>query len=240
MQDYLNYLMLQVNWHNLLAFVWFMLCFRGYTLFAIKRSRTTPSLASVLHLYRLDWMTRMLERENRIADTSAIANLERSVAFFASSTMLILAGVITLLGTSEKAVLLLSDLPIVEPSTKAEVELKLVVLICLFVYAFFKFTWSLRQYGFCSVLVGGAPLPDDPKVSAKERQILAARCAKVCSMAANNFNFGLRSYYFGLALLGWFISPWVLITSSTIVVYVLYRREFKSSTLRELMSSNPG
>ncbi|MDH2435834.1 DUF599 family protein [Pokkaliibacter sp. MBI-7] len=228
-----------VNWQNLLALAWFLICFRGYTHYAIHKTRTTASLASIMHLYRYDWMKRMLERDNRIADMSLIANLERSVSFFASSTMLIVAGILTLMGTSEKALNLLHDLPLVQPSTQAEVELKLLVMICLFVYAFFKFTWSLRQYGFCSVLIGGAPMPRDLSVSDKERQILAARAAKICSMAANNFNFGLRSYYFGLALLGWFISPWLLMCSATLVVYVLYQREFRSSTLQELVTSDP-
>jgi uncharacterized membrane protein len=26
-------------------------------------------------------------------------------------------------------------------------------------------------------------------------------------MAANQFNFGLRSYYFGMTMLAWFVSP---------------------------------
>ncbi|MFP8965246.1 DUF599 domain-containing protein [Pokkaliibacter sp. CJK22405] len=237
--NYLSQLMLEVNWQNLLALAWFLLCFRGYSYYAIKKARTTASLASVMHLYRLDWMKRMLERENRISDTSAVANLERSVSFFASSTLLILAGIITLMGTSERTLSILREIPFVSASTQTELEMKLLVMICLFVYAFFKFTWSLRQYGFCTVLIGGAPLPKDPTVSEKERQILAARAAKICSMAANNWNFGLRSYYFGLSLLGWFIGPWFLIGFATIVVYVLYEREFRSSTLQELMTSDP-
>ena len=55
------------------------------------------------------------------------------------------------------------------------------------------------------------------------------------TVAANNFNMGLRSYYFSLALLGWVINPWVLILMSTGVVYVLFQREFCSVTLRTLM-----
>ncbi|MDX1452238.1 MAG: DUF599 domain-containing protein, partial [Oleiphilaceae bacterium] len=139
---------------NALALLSFLTCFYGYMRYARKRSFDTPCLASTLHMYRYEWMKRMLTREMRIADNTAIANLERSVSFFASTTMLILAGLMTILGSTEKALGLVNDFPFVTPATRAEWEFKIVVLIILFVYAFFKFTWSLRQYGFVTIMIG--------------------------------------------------------------------------------------
>ncbi len=51
------------------------------------------------------------------------------------------------------------------------------------------------------------------------------------SLAANQFNLGLRSYYFGMAMLSWFISPWLFMAMSVGVVFILYRREFHSDVL---------
>ncbi len=225
------------NGISLLALSWFLLCFHGYMRYARKRSFDTPCLASTLHMYRYEWMKRMLLREMRIADNTAIANLERSVSFFASTTMLILAGLMTILGSSEKAIGLVNDLPFVTPASRAEWELKIVVLIVLFVYAFFKFTWSLRQYGFVTIMIGGAPIPAE-KAGPEALEAHANRIAKMASMAASNFNIGLRSYYFSIAVLGWFVNPWIFMLSSAGIVAVLYRREFKSSTLKTLMMSN--
>ncbi|MCW8884561.1 MAG: DUF599 family protein [Motiliproteus sp.] len=224
------------DWPSLAAIVWFLICFKGYALFAQIRARTTPCLANVLHLYRVDWMRRMLDRDVRIADISAVANLERSVAFFASSTILILAGLVTALGASDKIVTVVSDVPILAETSKLEWEIKLLVIIVVFIYAFFKFTWSLRQYGFCAVLIGSAPMPEDG-ASEMELKAFIERSSKMISMAANNFNFGLRSYYFSMALLAWFINSWCFIGFSTIVVMVLYLREFKSPVLSTLMVS---
>ncbi len=233
--DLLTFIPLQ--WPNLLALVWFLCCFKGYTYLSSRWAKTRPCLVNTLHLYRLNWMSALLDREARIADMSAIANLERSVAFFASSTMLILAGLLTVLGASEKAIGIIAELPFVAPVTKLEWDFKLLVMIILFIYAFFKFTWSLRQYGFCSVLVGGAPGPEE--CSDTERTEFVQRSARMLSMAANNFNYGLRSYYFSIALLGWFINPWFLMVFSLCVVIVLYRREFKSETLLDLLENIP-
>ena len=224
------------NWLNLLAIGWFFICFKGYMSYARRRSYDTPCLASMLHMYRKEWMLRMMTREVRIADTTAIANLERGVSFFASTTMLILAGLMTILGSTQSAIDVVADIPFASQATSAEWELKILLLISLFVYAFFKFTWSLRQYGFVSIMIGGAPLPEE-KVLDQQVDAHASRVAKMTSMAANNFNLGLRTYYFCIAILGWFIHPWIFMVLTTGVVYVLYRREFKSSTLNTLMMS---
>ena len=52
---------------DMLAFGWFFLCRIGYAHYADHRRCGTRELASVLHDYRLRWMTRVLERENRMA-----------------------------------------------------------------------------------------------------------------------------------------------------------------------------
>ncbi|WP_028469206.1 DUF599 domain-containing protein [Neptunomonas japonica] len=225
------------NWLNLTALTWFLLCFRGYMYYAKSKSFTTPCLASVLHLYRQEWMLRLMERDVRIADTSVIANLERSVSFFASTTMLILAGLMTVLGSTEKAIGLVADIPFAVLATRQEWELKILLLIVLFVYAFFKFTWSLRQYGFASVMIGGAPSPEE-NASQQIKQATAERIAKMTSKAANNFNTGLRTFYFSQAVLGWFINPILFMGLATFIAYILYRREFNSSTLHILMMSS--
>ncbi|RHW20956.1 DUF599 domain-containing protein [Pseudomonas jilinensis] len=220
---------------NLIAFLWFLFCWVGYTFYAHYKGRDTACLASVLHLYRKDWMTRLLMREQRIADASVIGNLERNTAFFASSTLLILAGLITVLGATDRAQNLLQELPFVAQVSREISEMKLLVLLAIFVYAFFTFSWGMRQYNFASVLLGSAPLLGEKSVNESERRAYAERAARVLSMAGNEFNLGLRSYYFALATLSWFINPWLYMLITTGVVAVLYRREFHSDVLKVMM-----
>jgi len=220
---------------QLLAITWFLLCWGGYTRYAIWKSRDTPSLASVLHLYREDWMRRLLLRDNRIADSSVIGNLERNASFFASSTLIILAGILTVLGSSDRAVSLLADLPLVQPVSRSMSEIKLLCLAVVFVYAFFTFSWCMRQYNFAAVLIGSAPMIGERHITEQERRAFAERAARVISMAANQFNLGLRAYYFGMATLAWFINPWFFMLVTAGVVLVLYRREFHSDVLEVMV-----
>lgn len=224
--------------YNLLAFVWFVVVVRGYQTYAIGASKRKDSLAGVLHAYRQRWMVRMISREMRMADIGAVANLERYVTLFASSSLLILAGLVTLVGYTEAMVHIGRGIPFLPPQTPLEWQFKLFFLILMFVYAFFKFTWSLRQYGFASVMISSAPVVYGDISDNKDLMDHVNRSAKVLSMAANNFNFGLRAYYYSLAVLTWTIHPFVFMATTCLVVYILYSREFSSSSLAELKGSN--
>ena len=220
------------------ALAWFILCWLGYTRYAIWKGKDTPCLASVMHLYREDWMRRLLMRDNRIADANVIGNLERNASFFASSTLIILAGVLTVLGSTERAVSVLEGLPFVQEVSRELSEIKIICVALVFIYSFFTFSWCMRQYNFAAMMVGAAPMISERNVTEAERRAFAERTARVISLAANQFNLGLRSYYFGLATLAWFINPWVYMLATAGVVFVLYRREFHSDVL-EVMAYSP-
>jgi uncharacterized membrane protein len=103
----------------------------------------------------------------------------------------------------------------------------------VFVYAFFRFTWSLRQYSIGVLLVAAAPERDEYADEAARRGY-AARAARVMALAAETFNDGLRAYYMSFAATAWFFSPWAMLAASAGVVWVLYRREFRSDVVSVL------
>ena len=57
------------------------------------------------------------------------------------------------------------------------------------------------------------------------------RITTIVAFANGNINNGLRSYYFGVAALSWFLNPVLMIAVTIGVVYVLHEREFRSKTL---------
>jgi len=58
----------------------------------------------------------------------------------------------------------------------------------------------------------------------------------VCNMAGDAFNLGLRSFYYSLAVVAWFVHPFAFMGASTLIVIILYRREFRSDALLALRS----
>ena len=215
-----------------LALVWFFVCWVGYTYYADRRRWGTRELASALHEYRLRWMRRLLERDNRIADVAALSSMLGSDNLFATATLFILAGLVTILGAVDQVQTVASGISFIAASSRETWEIKLLVLVGIFVYAFFKFAWSLRQFNFAQVLVAAAPMPAEK--DAPDRPDFAPRAAMLVTRAVSSFNRGLRAYFFGLAALSWFIQPWALALASVWVVLVLYRRDCRSVTLATL------
>jgi uncharacterized membrane protein len=221
---------------ELASLVWFLICWVGYSLYSKHAAGKRPCLSNTLNLYRTDWMRVMLSRENRISDASVVGNLERNGAFFASSCLLILAGIITALGYTQQVMEVFSALPFGTLPSREIFELRMVLLMVIFIYAFFKFTWSMRTYNFLAVLIGAAPLAGDTKPSPAARDAFARSAAMVCNQAGDAFNLGLRSFYYALAVVAWFAHPIAFIGSSTLIVIILYRREFHSNALLALRS----
>ncbi len=217
---------------DILAFGWFMAMWVGYTLFADRLGATRRPATRVMHEYRVRWMERMLDRDNRMADVQIVVAHMRIGVLFASITILIIAGVMTMLGNLGKAREVASNLSFAVEASREMWEIKVIVLMLIFVYAFFKYAWCLRQFNFALIFIGAAPLPEE--VNARERKDYPERGARLVDRGINALNRGLRAYYFGLAMLVWFIGPIYLALSAVWVVAVLYRRDFRSVTLQTL------
>src|SRR6185436_1768750 len=219
---------LPLGWLDWLAVALFTALWFGYGWYADYHDTARASLGREMGRYVRDWMSRMHERDNRMLDVNILRSLMRSSQFFASTTMLILGALVALMGYTETAAKLVEELPFAQRVTQRLWELKTLILLVIFVYAFFKFSWSIRQFGFASILVGSAAKgPADPGQHATHID----RITVVTGFANRNFNQGLRAYYFGVAALSWFLHPVVMLAATAAVIYVLHQREFRSRTL---------
>ena len=223
---------LPLPWLDMLALTWFALWWLGYVWYTDYRRAQQASLRRETERFVRAWMARMVERDNRMLDVNVVRNLTRSSQFFASTTMLILGALVALMGYAEKAAGVLAELPFTQQVSERVWELKILLLVLIFVYAFFKFSWSIRQFGLGSILVGATrkPPPD-----AEEYAAHIDRLTTIINFANGNFNNGLRAYYFGVAALSWFLHPVLMMLITLGVVYVLHQREFRSRTVQALL-----
>lgn len=219
---------------DLFVLGWLVACWTGYAYYAERKSGRTASLVVAMRLYRREWFKHVLQHENRIADVAAFSSLLTGATFFASTAILILGGLVAMLGTTDRVIDVVSELPFARPDSELFSRIKIILMIAIFVYAFFKFTWSIRQYNFCTVLVGAAPVTKEPH----EHEGYVDTMTKVASHAAEDFNQGLRAFYFAFAAIAWFFHPWLSVAGSALVVYILHQREFRSRTLHAL--AGPG
>lgn len=220
---------------DLVALAFFALCWFGYGWFASRHSADRHSLLTVMNPLRDRWFEQTLTRENRIVDSALLSNLMNSATFFSSTTLLALGGLLALFGSVEKSAEIIESLPFAQRTSQALLEAKVISLILLFVYALIKFTWSVRQFNFVTIVIGSiAPRDDITDVDRRN----ARRAAGILKLAGENFGQGLRAYYFSVALLLWFVQPWFFMAATALVTVMLYRMEFHSRTVEVLTEDN--
>lgn len=224
---------------DMTALAVFFLCWVGYTAFADHGPARGSSITASMNLRRRAWMHQATRRDLRIIDTQILGNLLTGVGFFSSTTIFVLGGLVAMLGVAEQGTAALNRLPLSVTQTAAAWEGKVLLLLLIFIYAFFKFAWAFRLANYCSILVGGFAAAED-----RERDVVtAARNAETAATlsirSGYHFNRGLRAYFFALAALGWLIGPQLFAVMTLLVVAVLYRREFRSRALEALRSHPP-
>jgi uncharacterized membrane protein len=210
------------------ALIYFIAAWVGYSILVELTPHGRQSLNSLMNGYRDKWMEELLAREMRMVDSQVTAALQNGTAFFASTSLLAIGGVLAMLRSSEQVVSVVAWFPFGEAPTQIQWEVKLLGLTVIFVYAFFKFAWSYRLYNYVAIMVGAAP-PARKKNTHAAKQF-AHRTARICADAGRHFNRGQRAFFFALGYLGWFLGPLPFALLTTAIVIVMWRRQFRSQS----------
>jgi len=208
------------------ALIFFVLAWFGYHAAVELTGAGQKSLNKVMNQYRFRWMEQLVVRENRIVDTTIMASLMNGTAFFASTSLIAIGGVLALLRSTDEVLPIFTELPFGLPPTRLGWELKVIGLAIIFVYAFFKFAWSYRLFNYMAIIVGSVPVLKDG--NREEALVVARQAAAMNVVAGKHFNRGQRAFFFSLAYLGWFISAYLFIAATAGVLVVMWRRQFIS------------
>lgn len=191
-----------------------------------------PSTSAIMAGFRREWMRQMITREPRIFDAQIVSSLRQGTAFFASTSVIAIGGVLAVIGNAERVTNVANDLTLMD--TPAFVwEVKLVVLALFLTNAFLKFVWANRLFGYAAVVMAAVPNDTaDPLCTLR-----ADQAAEVNITAARSFNRGLRSIYFALTCAAWLAGPIALIVATLFTLAVIWRREFASQSRTILLGT---
>jgi len=211
---------------DLAALIWFLGAWITYSIVIERTAKGRSSLNALMNGYRDEWMERLLARDMRMVDAQVTAALQNGAAFFASTSLIAVGGALTLLRASDEAMTVMSLLPFGTTPSRGLWDLKMMGLIIIFVYAFFKFAWSYRLFNYFAIMVGAAPPPIEKDTS--EAQMFAHRAAQLCADAGRHFNRGQRAFFFALGYLGWLLGPAPFALSTAGILVVMWQRQFAS------------
>ena len=178
-----------------------------------------------LHGVRALWMHSMARRDNRIGDSNLIGHVVHSTSFFASTSLIAIGALLSLLLGLDRLQAALDTLALGVPAGRGLLELKVLLPIAVLVHGLFKLTWALRQLNYTIALMGAMPPGPVAEPLAGE---LASAIGGVLSSALTTFNDGIRSYYFAIAALGWLAGPVVLAGFAIGLMALLLWRQFRS------------
>ena len=100
------------------ALSFFLIAWLGYHAALELTPAGQRSLNKIMNQYRYRWMEQMVVRENRIVDTTIMASLMNGTAFFASTSLIAVGGVLALLQSTDSVLPVFADLPFGPPPTR--------------------------------------------------------------------------------------------------------------------------
>lgn len=210
---------------TLFASIFPILCWIGYNLGVPFIEARRPSLSVIMSMQRRRWVANAAKRETPV-DAILSGNLMGSVSFLASTSVLIVLAVFAAFGQLPSIMRALSAFGFANDYTAGDMEVHLLVILAIFAASFFAFTLSLRQFNhFCIML--GAISHDVPPTDEEIEAI-----AMLNTLAAKNFNSGIRAFYFAVPAAAWFASPWLSIAVTIVTTGFIIHREFFSSAHR--------
>jgi len=120
---------------DLTAFAWFVVTISLYRLTLRSASLERRSIVGAVQEHRIAWMKNMALRDPRVLDAVLLGSLSHGNAFFASTAAIGIGGLAALFGTGDKAQAIIERLPYAQKSTAMLYEVKLILLMAIFVYA---------------------------------------------------------------------------------------------------------
>ena len=144
-----------IDWVALLVFFG---SWAGYAWYAGRGHADGTTLLHRTNLYRRYWLMQATYRDPRMLDGLITQNLSATPAFFSSTTIIIIGGLLAVMGASDRVNELVVGIPFAKGTSVEVFDVKLLLLIAIFVYAFFRFSWSMRLYTFVALAIGSLAL----------------------------------------------------------------------------------
>lgn len=214
------------------ALTFFLTIWVGISWRIDKPHQKNPAVSHLMRQYQYRWMEQMVTRDNRVFDSTIVANLRQGTAFFGSAALLAIGGLLAVIGDVGRLSSLAQDLTR-STTPQAIWEFKLLVVLFLLTHGFLKFVWSNRLFGYFSVQIGAMPNdPNDPRI-----QMAVERAARFAIFAMRAFNRGLRAIYFALGATAWLLGSEALIMAGCVTLFVVWRREFASESRKVLLET---
>ncbi len=203
-----------------LALALFAVCWLGYGPLLNLLARRSGTLNDDMAVVRRVWMTAMAHREIRLVDSQLLGHTINSGGFFASTNLLLIAAVGSVLFGGQQALEGFASVGAEEVPARLLTAKLALVLVCLS-RGLLDFIWSIRQLNYALALIGAAPEVN----TEADRAALGNAAADLLNPALSAFSQGVRGYYFALAAAAWLFGPqWLALGVAAAFCLLVWRQ----------------
>lgn len=191
----------------------------AYHVFLRRKVKRDPTytVQAVNKIARTAWVeTIMGDEKNAVLAVQTLRNSTMAATFLASTSVLLIMGVLTLSEQEEKLQASWHTLNMIGAIHPALWMLKLILMLLDLFVAFFSFSMAIRIYNHVGFMIN-VPL------KLNHRMLTSAHVATHLNRAGQFYSLGMRSYYLLVPMVFWLFGPHFMLVSTLALLLVLYR-----------------
>ena len=186
------------------------------------------TINSKLLSVRRQWRKQVTQHGRSPFDSILIGHIVHSVAFFGSATLIVIAGLFSIVMNLESIHGTMTSLHFIGNISIELFTINFSLLALVLTISFFSFVYALRKLVYSIALIGALPVSDSP--DSGNLDMLIEDTTTVITESLKTFNFGIRGYYYAIAAMFLFASPLICILATLFVTGVLVYRQMNTST----------
>jgi uncharacterized membrane protein len=190
----------------------------GYHVHLWARLRRDPSytIQSVTNEARTAWVENiMAEKSNGILAVQTLRNSTMMATFLASTAILLIIGTLNLMQNSGKKDSLLHALESSIAVGDDIEQIKLLILLATFFWAFFSFSMALRMYNHVGYLINSSN--DKHQFFPTPHYV-----SRLLNRGGAYYSVGMRGYYISVPLVFALFNPYYMVVASIGLIMALY------------------
>ncbi|MDA8328626.1 MAG: DUF599 domain-containing protein [Betaproteobacteria bacterium] len=202
------------DWLNLLFSVLLVVC---YQFFLYWKSKKQPNytIQAVNRIARTAWVETVMAENRDMLAVQTLRNSTMAATFLASTSILLIMGVLNLSGHGGDLGGTWHGLSLVQSLNKETFSIKLMFLLSDLFASFFCFSMSIRIYTHVGYMIN-VPL------NLNHKSITPQHVALQLNRAGKFYSLGMRAYYFIVPFIFWLFGSELLPLSTTLLIGVLF------------------
>lgn len=200
-----------------------LLAYHLYRAWQVRRD-ASYSVQGLHAIARSAWVESVMKNGRDILAVQTLRNSTMAATFLASTAILLIVGVLSLTGQSDKLGITWSALSSFSETGQSLWLVKLLFLIVDLSFAFFSFTLAIRKFHHVGYLLN---VPNHPLIT-------PTYVAAYLNRAGRYYSLGMRAYYFLLPLVFWLFGPVLMAGAAVVLVFVLYALDHPGDEARRV------